>query len=475
MKDAGFAIIGLGLSGEAAAELLLRRGEEVTVFDDRAGGERKNRADRLRARGGAVFLGPKAAEGWEGYGTVVVSPGIPPVHPLLLRAREAETPVISEVELASRFLRGRLVAVTGTNGKTTTVSLLVEIFRRSGRPAAAGGNIGYPLSRVALEAGDTPVVVAEISSFQLDNVVDFRPGTAVFLNLAPDHLDRYPSVGEYGAAKLKIFARQGRGDSAVIPAEMEDFLSPAVPPGVRKITWGEGGEVGFRRGNLVSGFPGGEEVIIPEREIAVSTPSYRAAALAAAAAARAEGVAGGAVAAVLKSFPGLPHRMEYLGEAEGVGFYNDSKATNPAAAASALQAFDRPVTWLAGGRNKGLDFSYLRPFLPGPVKRAILIGESREELGRVLEGRVSFRYAETLREAVWRAFRGAEPGEAVLLSPGCASFDMFEDYRARGDSFRKLFSELVGAETGKESAGRPGPGSGLRAETPRNGEKPTET
>lgn len=451
MKDAPIAIIGLGLSGEAAAELLLRQGQAVTVFDDRAGGDREERADRLRSRGAAVRLGPGAAEGWEGYATAVVSPGIPPGHPLLLRARREGTPVISEVELASRFLRGRLVAVTGTNGKTTTVSLLVEIFRRSGREAAAGGNIGYPLSRVALEAGDTPVVVAEISSFQLENVAAFRPGTAVFLNLAPDHLDRYPSVREYGAAKLKIFARQGRGDNAVIPGELADFLSPAVPPGVRKITWGEGGEIRFQRGKLVSGFPGGEEVILPEAEIAVSSPAFRSAALAAAAAARAEGVGGEAIAAALKSFPGLPHRLEYLGEVGGVGFYNDSKATNPAAAAAALEALDRPVTWLAGGRNKGLDFSYFRSFLPGPVKRAILIGESREELGRVLEGRVPFGYADTLREAVTGAFRKAEPGEAVLLSPGCASFDMFEDYRARGDSFRKLVRELGGEEASQES------------------------
>lgn len=450
MKDERFAIIGLGLSGEAAAELLLREGEAVAVFDDRAGGDREERAGRLRSLGAAVRLGPGAARGWDGYGTVVVSPGIPPDHPLLLRARREGTPVISEVELASRFLRGRLVAVTGTNGKTTTVSLLVEIFRRAGLPAVAGGNIGYPLSRVALEAGDTSVVVAEISSFQLENVAAFRPATAVFLNLAPDHLDRYPSIREYGAAKLKIFARQGRGDNAVMPREMADFLSPAVPPGVRKITWGEGGEVRFQGGDLVCGFPGGEEAVVPETEIAVSSPVFRSAALAAAGAARAEGVAKEAIAAALKSFPGLPHRLEYLGEVEGVGFYNDSKATNPAAAAAALRSFDRPVIWLAGGRNKGLDFSYFRPFLPGSVKWAILIGESREELGRVLEGRVPFRYADTLRQAVTGAFRGAGPGEAVLLSPGCASFDMFEDYRDRGDAFRTLVRELEGKEFSNE-------------------------
>ncbi len=444
MKKTSAAIIGLGLSGEAAAELLLREGAAVSVFDDRAGPPQQDRARRLSARGAEVRLGGAAEKGWRGYETVVVSPGIPPGHRLLVRARRAGVPVISEVELASRFLPGRLVAVTGTNGKTTTVSLLVEIFRRAGRPAVAGGNIGYPLSRIALEEAGDRMVVAEISSFQLENVETFRPGTAVFLNLTPDHLDRYPSMKEYGESKLKIFARQGKGDRAVFPGELAAFLAEAIPPGVEIITWG--GPEGITRleeGQIRAYLPEGRRTVCPGEAIARRGPAFLDNALAAAAAALAEGVAAEDIGAVLNSFPALPHRLEYLGKAGGVGFYNDSKSTNPAAAAAALEAFSRPVFWLAGGSDKGLDFSRIGPILPGPVKRVLLLGENREKLGRVVEGKVPFRYVSSLPEAVAEAFRAAEPGDVILLSPGSASFDMFENYRDRGDRFKALVRELA--------------------------------
>ena len=444
MKKTATAIIGLGLSGEAAAELLLREGAAVSVFDDREGPAQQDRARRLSARGAVVRLGGAAEDGWRGYEMVVVSPGIPPGHRLLVQARRAGVPVISEVELASRFLSGRLVAVTGTNGKTTTVSLLVEIFRRAGRPAVAGGNIGYPLSRIALEEKGEPVVVAEISSFQLENVETFRPGTAVFLNLSPDHLDRYPSMREYGEAKLKIFARQGKGDRAVFPGKLSDFLAEAIPPGVEIITWG--GPAGMARiedGQIRAYLPAGRRTVCPGEEIARRGPAFLENALAAAAAALAEGVGTEDIGEVLNSFPALPHRLEYLGKAGGVGFYNDSKSTNPAAAAAALEAFSRPVIWLAGGSDKGLDFSRIGPILPGPVKRVLLLGENREKLGRVVAGKVPFRYVSSLPEAVAEAFRAAESGDVILLSPGSASFDMFENYRDRGDRFKALVRELT--------------------------------
>jgi UDP-N-acetylmuramoylalanine--D-glutamate ligase len=443
MRKKKTAVIGLGLSGEAAAELLLERGWAVTVFDDRAGSSQQERSGRLRRRGAIVHLGKKVGERWGGFEMLIASPGIPSGHPLLARARRERVPVISEVELASRFLQGRLVAVTGTNGKTTTVSLLVEIFCRAGVKAVAGGNIGYPLCRIAREGGDYTVVVAEISSFQLERVESFRPKIAVFLNLSSDHLDRYPDMKAYGEAKLKIFARQGRGDRAVFPEAMASFLEEAVPPGVEKITWnGERGMIRIENGELRAFFPGGEEFICREEDIAGRGPAFRQNAQAAAAAARGEGVAAEDIAAVLKTFSGIPHRLEYVSEVEGVAFYNDSKATNPAAAAAALESFTQPVIWLAGGSDKGLDFSSLGPLLPGSVKRAILLGETREKLRSLVAGKVPFQTAFSLAEAVNAAFRAAGPGDVVLLSPGCASFDMFKNYRVRGELFKSLVGGL---------------------------------
>ncbi len=444
MKIGDAAIIGLGRSGEAAAELLLERGAAVTVFDDRAGPAQQERAVRLKEKGAVLHLGAESGKGWGGFRTVIASPGVPPGHPLLARARREKVPVISEVELAGRFLKGRLIAVTGTNGKTTTVSLLVEIFRRAGAKAAAAGNIGYPLCRLVREGNDCAVVVAEISSFQLEQVETFRPGSAVFLNLAPDHLDRYPGMKEYGEAKLKIFARQGRGDRAIYPESLAAFVERTLPPGVEKVTWGgKRGTVRFERGELRYYSPGGGGTICREEDIAGRGAAFRENVLAAAAVALREGVAAGDIAAVLGTFAGIPHRLEYVAGAAGVEFYNDSKATNPAAVAAALESFSRPVIWLAGGSDKSLDFSPLGPLLPGRVKRAILLGETREKLRSLAEGRVAFQVVSSLPEAVGAAWQAAAPGDVVLLSPGCASFDMFPDYRARGELFKSLVGELV--------------------------------
>lgn len=443
MKDQHAAVIGLGISGEAAAELLLEEGADVSVFDDRAGPRQEERARRLSSRGAGVYLGERSARGWKGFDTVIVSPGIPAGHPLLLRARREGAQVLSEVELASRFLKGRLIAVTGTNGKTTTVTLLTEIFRRAGREAVAGGNIGYPLSRISREDRAGRMVVAEISSFQLENVDTFRPEAAVFLNLTPDHLDRYPSIREYGEAKLKIFAGQGRGDRAVFPEELASWIEGRIPPGVEKVTWGgAAGAARFEEGEIRFYPPEGMEVICSGEDLPRQDPAFLNNALAAAAVARSLGVEAEVIGAALKSFPGLPHRLEYLGEVGGIAFYNDSKSTNPASAAAALQAFSRPVIWLAGGSDKGLDFTPLASILPGPVKRAILLGESREKLGRAIPAIVPRQFAANLAAAVDEAFRAAAPGESILLSPGCASFDMFENYRDRGDQFKKLVGEL---------------------------------
>lgn len=436
-------VLGLGLSGEAAAELLLREGAVVTVIDDGESPELMERAGRLRAKGVFVALGERGRDIPERCELLVMSPGIPPEHPVIRRSGERGVPILGEVELAYRFLPGRLIAVTGTNGKTTTVSLLTGIFRRAGLPAVAGGNNGYPLSRVVLDGGDRSPVVAEISSFQLERIDLFRPEISVLLNITPDHLDRYREMANYRSAKLRLFRNQGSGDRAVIPERLRSLLTAVVPPEVEMVTWGgEGGMVRREEGALWLNRAGQRERICGEDEIPLRGKHNRENVMAAATVALICGVPVLAIREAVCSFRGLPHRLEYLGEVSGVHFYNDSKATNPGAVAAALGSFDRPVIWLAGGSEKGLDFSLLKPRLSKSVKLALLIGESREKLRRLVEGVIPFQMASSLEEVVSIASRRAEPGDSVLLSPGCASFDMFTNYRERGEIFKDLVRKL---------------------------------
>ncbi|MFH1039307.1 MAG: UDP-N-acetylmuramoyl-L-alanine--D-glutamate ligase [PVC group bacterium] len=436
-------VLGLGLSGEAAAELLLKEGASVTVIDDGAGPLLQERGARLSEMGAKVVLGRGGTGAAGSFDLAVLSPGIPPSHPALVRAREMGIPVAGEVELAARFLPGPVIAVTGTNGKTTTVSLIVEMFLRAGLPAVAAGNIGYPLSRVALEKKTGLTVVAEISSFQLEGAGFFRPGTAVFLNLDPDHLDRYPEMSDYLAAKLRIFRDQGPGDRAVMPERLLPLLGKAVPGGVEIRTWGgREGMVREEGGSIWLVRPAGRERICKESEILLRGPHNRENVMAAAAAAVLAGLPAGEVGAAVRSFRGLPHRLEYVADIAGVRFYNDSKVTNPGAVRAALKSFDRPVIWLAGGSDKNLDFSPLGPLLGRAVTLALLMGESREKLRCLVDGRVPFLTVSGLEEAVSEAFRRSGPGDVVLLSPGCASFDMFADYRERGDRFKEIVGKM---------------------------------
>ncbi len=449
VKGKKVLVLGLGLSGEAAAELLLKEKASVTVLDDGEQIRLWERAARLRGMGASVTLGGGETGEAVPCDLLVVSPGIPYSHPCIIRAREEGIPVTGEVELASRFLPGPLIAVTGTNGKTTTVSLLVEILRRAGIAAVAGGNIGHPLSRIVLEQRPGMTVVAEVSSFQLERIETFHPGTAVFLNLAPDHLDRYRAMSEYMTAKQRIFMNQGPGDTALLPRSLQPLLEEALPPGVEMHFWGDpDGLVQSEGGNIWLHAAGRRRKICGENEMLLRGPHNRQNVMAAAAAAFLAGVSPSVIGEAVRSFRGLPHRLEYVSERGGVSFFNDSKATNPGAAAAALESFDRPVIWLAGGSDKKLDFSLLEPFLSGAVRLALLMGESREKLRRLVDGRVPFQLVAGLEEAVAEAFHRAEPGDIVLLSPGCASFDMFTDYRQRGERFKELIEKFTGGSNG---------------------------
>jgi UDP-N-acetylmuramoylalanine--D-glutamate ligase len=350
---------------------------------------------------------------------LVKSPGVPPEAPLAAAARELEITIWSEVELGFRLLGNPILGVTGTNGKTTTSELLGAIFRAAGRDVAVAGNVGRPLSGLDGALARDAWVVCELSSFQLEDIEAFRPRIAVLLNLAPDHLDRHASIDEYHAAKLRIFENQTTEDVAVVPRGF-----PAVP--------GEAERIEFALGDELPAEP------------SIPGEHNRENAAAATAAARAAGIGDDAIATGLADFPGVPHRLELVGEAGGVRFVNDSKATNPEAAERALSAYPPGIRLILGGSRKGIPFSRLaKRARSAGVGQAYLIGDSADEIAEALaaEG-VRFTYSRTLAQAVADAYRDAEPGEVVLLSPACASYDQFRDFEERGERFRELVDAL---------------------------------
>jgi UDP-N-acetylmuramoylalanine--D-glutamate ligase len=374
---------------------------------------------RLREAGVEVVLGADNPELLDGVDLLVKSPGVPPAAPLAAAARERGLTIWSEVELGFRLLDNPILGVTGTNGKTTTSELLGTIFRAAGMGVAVAGNVGRPLSGLDGAIDGEAWVVCELSSFQLEDIDTFRPRVAVLLNLATDHMDRYGSLDDYRAAKLRIFENQTAEDVAVVPRG----FGP-IPGDAQRIEFSL-------------------EDVLPA-EPSIPGEHNRENAAAAAAAARAAGVSDDAVARGLSSFPGVPHRLELVREVGGVRFVNDSKATNPEAAERALSAYPPGIRLILGGSRKGIPFGQLAKRAAGAgVAQAYLIGDSADEIAEALaaEG-VRFTYSRDLPTAVTHAFRDAERGEVVLLSPACASYDQFRDFEERGDRFRELVEAL---------------------------------
>ncbi len=388
-------VLGMARSGQAAAALLERNGVEVV------------RADRALGNDEDVSL-------LDGAEVLVKSPGVPRANALVRACEERGIPIWSEVELGARFLPNPILGVTGTNGKTTTAEWLGAMFRAAGRPVAVAGNVGRALS--AVEAPADAWVVCELSSFQLEDVHRLRPRVAVLINLEPDHLDRHGTFEAYREAKLRIFENQTADDTAVEPRGF--------------------GQVGrARRVEFASGDPLPAEPALPGAH-------NRENAAAATAAARAAGVPDDAIAEALRSFPGVPHRLELVAERDGVRFVNDSKATNAAAARRALAAYEAPLHVILGGSRKGEPFDDLARELHG---RAYLIGETAPELAAALDrAGVPYVQAGDLATAVAAASEAARPGEIVLLSPACASYDQFDDFEHRGEEFRRLVQNLTG-------------------------------
>jgi UDP-N-acetylmuramoylalanine--D-glutamate ligase len=424
-------VVGLARSGQAAAKLLAARGEDVVVTDrapaERLGDLQLPAGVDLRAGGDGVAL-------LDGVRAVVKSPGVPAEAAVISAARARGLPVLGELELAWRCVEHPVIAVTGTNGKTTTVELLGHLHREAGVPVAVVGNVGRAYSSLATaELAPDAVVVCEASSFQLEDALAFAPECAVLLNLDSDHLDRHGSLEAYHAAKLRIFAHQGNDDIAVAPEGLgvEDLGGCA-----RRICFGESptAELGVRAGTLWWD----REPLLRADELRLRGAHNVRNAMAAAAAALGRGLDIDAVRAGLRSFAGVAHRLEQVAVRDGVAYVDDSKATNVAAALVALGSFAEPVHVILGGRGKGESYAPLRDALAARAAAAYLIGEQADALAGELAGAVPIHRCGDLEAAVRAARAAARPGEVVLLAPACASFDQFENFEARGEAFARL-------------------------------------
>lgn len=440
-------VVGLGSSGKAAARLASSRGARVTAADARNETALGNAPNALRAQGIIVRCGGHPASLAAEADLVIVSPGVRPDTEVLADARRRGVPVWGELELASRFCRGRILGITGTNGKSTTTSMAGAILRSAGIPGGTGGNLGTPLSELLEQDSEAAVHAVEISSFQLETVDAFRASIAAILNFTPDHLDRYGNVDEYAAAKSKLFETQGAGDSAVVNADdpaHERFLSGVRGRVYRVRTRGpvDAGayvENGWLR--LRTGY--GDEPLMEVGALPVPGEHNVSNALTAALMARLAGTPLDSATRALASFRALPHRLERIAEIRQVVFYNDSKATNLDAAERALAAFPgREVLVILGGRDKGASWTDLLPSLRSHARAAFLVGEATESIRAAVGNRIRAVSCGTVREAVKAAFSMSGPGDVVLLAPGCASHDQYANFEERGEDFRKAVIAL---------------------------------
>jgi UDP-N-acetylmuramoylalanine--D-glutamate ligase len=452
-------VVGLARSGVAAARLLRARGARVVATDRKPEAELKEEVLRLAQEGVRLELGGHREASFAEAELVVVSPGVAWDAPELEAARRAGAEVIAEIELGYREAPGTVAAVTGTKGKSTTTAALGAMLREAGPPAGGdvrvGGNIGSPLTGLLDGASAATTFVLEVSSFQLEGIVRFHPHVAVFLNLSADHLDRHPSLEAYAAAKARVFENQGAEDWAVVNADDPALLALAREARARRIAlhprglpaksgdaaWFEAGLARLRRDGRVETLFRRADVRLPGRHLAGDL-------LAAGAAAHLLGAPAAAIARAAAAFPGSEHVLERVAELRGVAFFNDSKATNIAAAQASLEAFDRPVVAIMGGKWKGGDLGELRETASRRVRCVFAIGEARERFALALASRVPVLLCGSLREAVEGAWSAARPGDVVLLAPACASFDMFEDYAARGRAFKDEVRRLAEQESG---------------------------
>ena len=439
MKYSGkqVAVLGAGLSGTAAAMLLRSEGAAVTVLDSAEENKLlKSTLDSLRARGVTVRCGSAGETDSSPYDLVVLSPGIDPVSPLATSFSSRNIETIGELELGWRSVDAPVIAITGTNGKTTTTELLAQMLNACGQRTIACGNIGKPLCEVALEDRDLDVLTVEVSSFQLETISTFRPAISVWLNFAPDHLDRYASVAEYRAAKLRIFENQTAEDVAVINAG--ESLPKVAARTVSFSAYSDRADFRLEGGSIVYE----NRPVLRMADMKLRGSHNIENVMATLAVGLARGLAFEQMVPPLQSYEPRPHRCEFVRDVGGVSYINDSKATNLDAVEKALLAQNRRVVLIAGGKDKGFTFETLRPLVSEKARRVILIGEMATRICQDWKEAVPCEIANSLADAVERAHTVAEAGEVVLFSPGTSSFDMFKSYADRGDQFRALVHAL---------------------------------
>lgn len=458
LAGAKVTVVGVARSGVAVARLLAEVGASVTVTDRKEQTELGRKLQELDGIS-VVRVGREYESAIESADLVVISPGVPSRLELLERVRRRGIKVLGELEVAARFVRAPILAVTGTNGKSTTVTLIGKMLEKAGKRVFVGGNLGVPLSEAARSAVQAAragrpepfeALVVEVSSFQLETIERFRPWVAVLLNITVDHQDRYESLNDYVVAKTRLFENQCSADHAIF--NLDD---PLVAPVRRKVA---GRVSGFTKGSslpadsmngayldgmrVMMALNGCVEEVCQRGEIRIIGQHNVQNAMAASLVARIQGCPPEAIRLVLREFPGLEHALEVVREWRGIRFVNDSKGTNVDATLKALESIDRPMWLIAGGRDKGGDFSRLAPLIRQRVKRLILIGEAAPLIAAAMEGYDAVDRAGSLREAVEIAAAGATAGDVVLLSPACASFDMFVDYQDRGHQFKTLVRAL---------------------------------
>jgi UDP-N-acetylmuramoylalanine--D-glutamate ligase len=455
-------VAGGGRSGVAAAELLVSRGARVTLSDPAS----FDGVDRLRQGGVTVDIGPHPAGLFQSADLVVLSPGVPANQPAVEAARRAGVPVIGEVELAWRWLSGRVIAITGTKGKSTTTTLTARMLQEAGFDVTAGGNLGTALSKQVASSRPDSLHVVEVSSFQLESIDTFRPWISVLLNLSPDHLDRHASYEEYGAAKARIFSNQTSEDWAVVNADDPAALALARGARARRFdfaldtTVSEG--VGVSDGQIVRRTGGMSAPLVPVSSVQLPGRHLLGDVLAAAAVGCVAGVPPAAMRRAVEGFHGLEHALERVAVIDGVRFVNDSKATNIAAARRALESFEGDVVAIMGGRFKGGRFEDLRDIVKARATGIVAIGEAAPLIATALADVVAVRQAGSMKEAVQTASAMARPGGVVLLAPACSSFDMFRDYADRGRAFKEAVGQLIrgSAEQSSDGCGGEEPAAG---------------
>ena len=451
MKDKKALVIGMGRSGKAAVSALLREGASVSIQDS------KNAADfepefleQMKADGVTCYLGC-VPEDMSAFDTLVLSPGVPPTLGFVEDAKASGAEIIGELELAYRLCKGSFVAITGTNGKTTTTTLVGEIYKAAGRDTIVGGNIGNAIAVDAMNAGEDTWMITETSSFQLETIREFKPEVSAILNLTPDHMDRHKTMENYGAAKARIFENQTPEQYCILNYDDKACFELAEREGCRAtvVPFSRKEELEFgafaKEGRIVIRNAAGEEIdICGEDELQIPGTHNLENALAAAAICYFGGIDPQTIGEAMKAFPGVAHRIELCCEKNGVRFVNDSKGTNTDAAIKAIEAMKENIILIAGGYDKGASYEEFIDTFPGRVKELILLGKTAPKIKAAAEtaGFTNITMAADMEECVAAAWEKAQPGDVVLLSPACASWDMYDNFEQRGDHFKECAKKL---------------------------------